>query len=109
MTERERMALRLVEYRKRLSMSQQDFSKKIGKAQSVVSAWEKGQTSPDADMLPSIAKALEISISELCGQADTPTSDQILLDAYHESDIITQGIIKRILRIDEKGDTYVEN
>ena len=102
MTERERMALRLVEYRKRISMSQQEFSKKIGKAQSVVSAWEKGTTCPDADMLPTIAKTLEVSISELCGQADTPTSDQTLLDAFHNSDIITQNIIRRILKLEEK-------
>lgn len=47
MTERERMALRLIEYRKRIGMSQVEFSKKLGKAQSVVCAWEKGQTSPD--------------------------------------------------------------
>ena len=99
MTERERMGLRLIEYRKRLSMSQQDFSKKIGKAQSVVSAWEKGQTSPDADMLVPIAKALEVSVSDLTGQADTPTSDQTLLDAFHEADIITQNIIRKILDI----------
>lgn len=58
MTERERMALRLVEYRKRIQMSQLDFSKKIGKAQSVVSAWEKGQSSPDAELLPKIAKEI---------------------------------------------------
>ena len=101
MTERERMGLRLIEYRKRLSMSQQDFSKKIGKAQSVVSAWEKGQTSPDADMLVSIAKALEVTVSDLTGQADTPTSDQALLDAFHEADIITQNIVKKILDIKE--------
>ena len=101
MTERERMGLRLIEYRKRLSMSQQDFSKRIGKAQSVVSAWEKGQTSPDADMLVSIAKALEVTVSDLTGQADTPTSDQALLDAFHEADIITQNIIKKILDIKE--------
>lgn len=90
MTERERMALRLVEYRKRIQMSQLDFSKKIGKAQSVVSAWEKGQSSPDAELLPKIAKALDVTVSDICGQADTKASDQVLLDAFHDADIITQ-------------------
>lgn len=99
MTERERMALRLIEYRKALSMSQADFAKKINKAQSVVCSWEKAQSSPDADLLPTIAKALDVTVSDLCGQADTPTSDQVLLDAYHNADIITQRHVKLLLGI----------
>jgi len=99
MTERERMALRLIEYRKALSMSQADFAKKINKAQSVVCSWEKAQSSPDADLLPTIAKALDVTVSDLCGQADTSTSDQQLLDAYHEADIITQRHVKLLLGI----------
>ena len=99
MTERERMALRLIEYRKALSMSQADFAKKINKAQSVVCSWEKAQSSPDADLLPTIAKALDVTVSDLCGQADTSTSDQQLLDAYHEADIITQRNVKLLLGI----------
>ena len=101
MTERERMGLRLVEYRKRISMSQLEFSKKIGKAQSVICAWEKGQSSPDAELLPAIAKALGVTVSDICGQADTKTSDQELLDAYHNADIITQNIINKILDLKE--------
>ena len=100
MTERERLALRLVEYRKAIQMSQKDFAEKIGKAQSVVSSWEKGQSSPDAEMIAPIAKALEISVSQLCGQADTPSSDQRLLDAYHEADIITQKHVRLLLGIE---------
>lgn len=99
MTERERMALRLIEYRKALSMSQADFAKKINKAQSVVCSWEKAQSSPDADLLPAIANALEVTVSDLCGQADTSTSDQQLLDAFHEADIITQRHVKLLLGI----------
>jgi transcriptional regulator with XRE-family HTH domain len=99
MTERERMALRLIEYRKALSMSQADFAKKINKAQSVVCSWEKAQSSPDADLLPTIAKALDVTVSDLCGQADTSTSDQQLLDAFHEADIITQRHVKLLLGI----------
>ena len=101
MTERERMALRLIEYRKALSMSQADFAKKINKAQSVVCSWEKAQSSPDADLLPTIAKALDVTVSDLCGQADTPTSDQVLLDAYHNADIITQRHVKLLLGISD--------
>lgn len=83
-------------------MSQLDFSKKIGKAQSVVSAWEKGQSSPDAELLPSIAKALEVSVSDICGQADTTTSDQELLDAFHNADLITQNNIRLLLGLEKR-------
>lgn len=99
MTERERMALRIIEYRKLIGMSQADFAKRINKAQSVVCSWEKAQSSPDADLLPTIAKALDVTVSDLCGQADTSTSDQQLLDAYHEADIITQRHVKLLLGI----------
>ena len=101
MTERERLALRLLEYRKRIGMSQAELSKKIGKAPSVICAWEKGQSSPDAELLPALAKALEVTVSDICGQANTPTSDQALLDAYHNADIITQNIINKILDLKE--------
>lgn len=99
MTERERMALRITEYRKAAGMSQLEFSKKIGKAPSVVCAWEKGQTSPDADMLPAIAAALGVTVSDICGQAHTAVKDQILLDAYHEADIITQKHVRLLLNV----------
>lgn len=99
MTERERLALRLTEYRKAIGMSQAEFSKKIGKAQSVVCAWEKGQSSPDAELLPNIAKTLNVTVSQICGQADTPTEDQQLLDAYHEADIITQKHVRLLLNL----------
>lgn len=97
MTERERFANRLIGYRKAIEMSQADLSKKVGKAQSVISAWEKGQSSPDVDMLNSLAKALDISIPELCGVTDANSSDQELLDAYHAADPITQKNIRLLL------------
>ena len=100
MTERERLALRLIEYRKAAGMSQAEFAKKIGKAPSVVCAWEKGASSPDAELLPKIAKALQVTVAEICGQADTPTSDQKILDAYHEADIITQKHVRLLLGIE---------
>ncbi len=108
MTERERMALRLTEYRKALGMSQADFAKKISKAQSVVCAWEKAQSSPDADLLPTIANALNVSVSDICGQAHTSNSDQKLLDAYHDADIITQKHVRLLLNVPDPSSQLEE-
>lgn len=96
------MSLRLLEYRKRLGLSQAELSKKIGKAPSVICAWEKGESSPNAELLPSIAKALDVTVSDLCGQADTTTSDQELLDAFHEADIITQNNVRLLLGLERR-------
>ena len=97
MTERERVANRLIGYRKAIEMSQADLSKKLGKAQSVVSSWENAQSCPDVDMLASLAKVLDISIPELCGVTDANSSDQELLDAFHAADPITQKNIRLLL------------
>lgn len=100
--ERERLAQRLKEYRKRLSLSQQELAKKIGKPQTVVSSWERGVGVPDANELPTLAKALDISLSDICGFPDSNSKDKELLDAFHNADEITQKNVKLLLGIKEE-------
>lgn len=66
--ERQRLSARLKEYRKLAGMTQKELAEKLGKAQTVVSSWEIGTGCPNANELPAIAKALDVSISDICGQ-----------------------------------------
>lgn len=99
--ERERLAARLKEYRKELNLSQKELAEKLGKTQSVISSWEIGTGVPDASQLPSIAKALGVSLGDLCGIPEVKSSDQILLDAYHKANEITQQNVRLLLGITE--------
>ena len=107
--ERKRLASRLREYRKALNMTQKDLAKKLGKAQTVISSWEVGTGIPDANQLPAIAKALGVSIADICGSPDINSSDKELLDAFHGADKVTQTNIKLLLGITEKGADDVED
>lgn len=113
--ERDRFAERLKEYRKRLHLTQQEFADKIDRPQTVVSSWERGAAMPPANQISTIAKALEVSIEDLCGSANMSGKDQELLDAFHKADAITQKNVRTILgmvdyQIETKGGTiHVEN
>ena len=100
--ERERLALRLREYRKALNLSQKELADKLGKAQTVISSWEIGTGCPDANQLPAIAKALGVSISDICGIPDLNSFDKMLLDAFHQADKVTQNNVKLLLGISGK-------
>ena len=95
--ERERLAARLKEYRRLIGLSQQELADRIGKPQTTISAWERGVAMPDANQLPQIADALEVSFSDLCGMPDARSSDRKLLDAYHKADETTQKNIRLLL------------
>ena len=100
--ERRRLASRIREYRKAADLSQKELADKIGRAQTVVSSWEVGTGIPDANQLPAIAKALGVSIADICGSPDINSSDKELLDAFHQADKITQNNVKLLLGIGGK-------
>ncbi len=95
--ERERLAARLKEYRKLIGLSQQELAKKINTPQTTISAWERGVIMPDANQLPDIASALNISFSELCGLPDEKNEDRLLIDAYHKADDVTKRNVRLLL------------
>ena len=101
--ERERLAARLREYRKLLGMSQQELANKINTPQTTISAWERGVAMPDANQLPEIAYALEVSFSDLCGIPDENSEDRALIDAYHKADEVTKKNIRLLLEIERRG------
>lgn len=101
--ERERLAARLREYRKLMNLSQKELADKLGKAQTVISSWEIGTGVPDANQLPQIARALDVSLEDLCGIPEVKSSDQILLDAYHNANEVTRENVRLLLGIKEEG------
>ena len=101
--EKERLAARLREYRKLLGMSQQELAEKINTPQTTISAWERGVSMPDANQLPEIAYALEVSFSDLCGVPDGNSEDRALIDAYHKADEVTKKNIRLLLDIEGRG------
>lgn len=100
--QRERLAERLKEYRKLLKLSQKELAQKLGKAQTVISSWEIGTGVPNANQLPAIAKALEVSVDDLIGTPDLKSKDVEILDAYHEADKTTQKNVRLLLGIEDK-------
>ena len=100
--ERLRLADRLKEYRKRVGLSQKELAQKVGRAQTVVSSWEIGTGVPDAYYLPTLAKALGVSVADICGTENIEGEDAELLDAFHKADPITKKNIRTLLGI-EKG------
>jgi transcriptional regulator with XRE-family HTH domain len=97
--QRQHLAERLKAYRKVLGLSQKELAVKLGKSQTVISSWEIGTGMPDAIELPSIAKALEVSYSDLIGEIDTSSADTELVDAYHKADAITQKHVRMLLNL----------
>ena len=95
--QRLRLADRLKEYRKRIGMSQLELANQIGRAQSVVSSWEIGTGVPDANYLPTLAKALGVSVADLCGTENVKGEDMKLIDAYHQADPTTKKNVRLLL------------
>lgn len=99
-TQRMRLADRLKEYRKRIGMSQGELAQKVGRAQTVISSWEIGTGVPDANYLPTLAKALGVSVADLCGTENVKGEDMKLIDAYHQADPTTKKNVRMLLGIE---------
>lgn len=54
----------LQKLRKKQGLKQCDLAKKLKLTRSAVSNWENGITSPRADMLPKLARALKCTIND---------------------------------------------
>ena len=56
---------RILEYRKKLNMSQEEFANKIGVSRQAVSKWELDKAYPDLDKLVDICEMFDLSLDEL--------------------------------------------
>ncbi len=91
------IANRLVEYRKKHSLSQEDVAEKIGVSRQAVSKWERVEASPDTDNLIALAELYGVSLDELVlGKNSEPKPEP-------ETVTIKKGNKTVIIRDTEKG------
>jgi transcriptional regulator with XRE-family HTH domain len=91
------LAERLKAYRKMFKMSQSELAEKVGCDQTSISAWERGRSVPNADILIDISDKLGLSVSELCGFDDKGMEDKAIIDAYHRAEKGIQDAVKKLL------------
>lgn len=64
-------ANRLLQYRKKMGISQEELAEKIGVSRQAVSKWERAEASPDTDNLIELSKVYGVTLDELLmGKAD---------------------------------------
>ena len=63
---------RLKERRKVQKLTQEDLANKLGVARTTVVGWERGDRTPETDMLPKITKTLHCTSDYLLGLSDNP-------------------------------------
>lgn len=78
------IAENLKAFRKRRGLTQEDVAEAVFVAPQSVSKWERGETTPDIELLPSLAKLLEVSVDALLG-VDRIHADQARRDIFREA------------------------
>ena len=78
-------------YRKKNDLTQEEFAERLGVTYQSVSRWENGNTYPDIELLPAIAKVLEITLDELMGM----TEEQKETRAIEAFDSLRRECIKK--------------
>ncbi len=61
----EKTGLFISQQRKKLKMTQKDLANKIGVTDKAISRWETGKGYPDIEIIPSLASALSVTLTEL--------------------------------------------
>ncbi|RAU92483.1 helix-turn-helix domain-containing protein [Paenibacillus sp. YN15] len=72
---------RLVKWRKKRKLTQDDLAEKISLTKAAISNYENGHSAPSHDTLTLIADVLDISTDYLLGRTDDPTSPNHRLDS----------------------------
>lgn len=70
-------ANRLLQYRKKMNLSQEELASRIGVSRQAVSKWERAEASPDTDNLILLADIYGVSLDELLkGEKETESETQ---------------------------------
>ena len=79
-------------FRKRLGLTQEDVAAAVFVAPQSVSKWERGETTPDIELLPSLARLLGVSVDALLG-----------VDRIHDDEAL-RAVFSRAHECFEAGD-----
>ena len=84
--------------RKALDITQKELAERLNVTNKAVSRWENGLNFPDIAIMESLAKALDISVTELLG-AENDSGDQFFKGfadiSYQEKSEIAKEVVKR--------------
>ena len=70
-------ANRLLQYRKKMNLSQEELASRIGVSRQAVSKWERAEASPDTDNLILLADIYGVSLDELLkGEKENETQSE---------------------------------
>ena len=76
---------RLVQLRKELGLTQEEFAEKIGYTRTAVSAWEIGRNEPSNSDTLKIAEYFNVSTDYLLGKSDIRNTGQQIDDVLNEA------------------------
>ena len=65
-----KLAVRIANARREISLTQKELAEKVGVSAQAVSKWERGVSCPDISILDELARALKLSLGELLGVED---------------------------------------
>lgn len=81
---KENFAKNISRYRKEKGLTQEGLAQKLGLTFQAVSKWENAQSLPDISLLPSLSKALEVSVDKLLGYTFEDKRVSIYEDLYKD-------------------------
>jgi len=83
---REILAGNIARYRKEQGLTQEALGEKLGVTFQAVSKWETNQTIPDTELLPELARTLNISVDKLLGYSAFNSDISFFEDDYCKND-----------------------
>ena len=88
-------------YREKSGLEQKAFAERIGVTPNAASNWECGRSRPDVNLLPSICRALNITLYDLFGETvpSDPLSERekMLVHGYRSLDPTNQYVLDKTL------------
>ncbi|MDD7218889.1 MAG: helix-turn-helix domain-containing protein [Clostridia bacterium] len=95
---------RMFEIMKKKNIKSVDIANKLGISKSVISNWKSRETNPPAEYIVPICELMGVSIEFLLTgkeRKDLSEEESKIIEAYRKADPAEQGVIKKILDIQE--------